>query len=384
MNQRIVFLVALTALAACERGGQSDKSADSGAAAASTSKVKVYNWIDYVAEDTLAKFDAAHPGFKVEYSTYDDMDVPDQAAATRASGYDLMFPGSRPYFADWVRNGYVTELDKSRLPNLKNIDSALLNDLRDIDPGNRFGVPYMWGTVGLGINVTKVREILGADAALDTWSLVFDPARAEKLAACGIGGLDDQTEIFTAMHVFQGRNPADAKVEQVQQAAAALEAVAPFFRKFDSGTYKEELAKGTLCVAIGFNGDMYLARDEHLAAGGKDEIRYFIPSEGAGRWVDVMTIPLNAPNPEGAYAFLNYMLEPAVAASISNHVSYATANAEAGNLVSLEVRDDPGIYPDPATARKLRASQTPRDAVAAHQQIMAWNRIRGLAGSTEK
>lgn len=336
--------------------------------------VHVYNWSDYIAPDTIADFEKTS-GIKVVYDVYDSNEVLEAKLLAGKSGYDLAFPTARPFIDRHIRAGLYQQLDKAQLGNYANLDKQILESLTDIDPDNAYAVPYMWGTTGIGINVKKVKEILGENASLDSWGLIFDPKNAEKLAACGISLMDDATEVFAAAHAYKGEPSDDFSKKGIAQATNTLTAVRAHIRYFHSSQYINDLANGDLCVAHGYSGDILQARDRAMEAKNGVEIAYFAPKEGAVVWTDVMVIPADAPNPKAAHAFINFLLEPKVIAEISNTVAYANANSAATNLVDEAVRNDPGIYPPEATRANFMVLKTPKDKEARNIN-RAWTRIK--------
>lgn len=245
-----------------------------------------------------------------------------------------------------------------------------MSALEDIDPGNRHLVPYLWGTSGLGIDLEKVRGALGDDADLDTWALLFDPDQAAKLASCGISLLDDPSEVFAAALVFLGKDPNRYEAADLESAAALIRAIYPHVRYIHSSQYISDLANGELCVAMGYSGDVAQAQARAEEAGKGVRIDYRLPREGAAVWTDVMAIPRDAPNPDAAHAFIDYILEPAVIAAISNAVYYANPNLEATPLLEEAVRADPGIYPSAEVMTRLFVIAEREDA-----EIRALNRL---------
>lgn len=308
------------------------------------SRVHIYNWSDYFASETLSGFQAK-TGIRPVLDVYDANEVLEAKLFAGGSGYDLVFPTARPFAARHIEAGLYRPLDTSKLPGLERLDPTIMRSLADIDPDNRHLVPYMWGTSGLGINVEKVRAALGEEADLDTWALVFDPAQAAKLAVCGIALLDDPTEVFTAALAYLGKDPNSLDTADLEAASELVRAIYPHIRYFHSSQYMSDLANGDLCVAMGYSGDIFQAQERAQEADRGVEIAYHLPREGAAIWTDVMAIPKDAPNPEAAHAFIAYLLEPEVIASISNAVFYANPNRAATELIDDEVRSDPTIYP---------------------------------------
>ncbi|MDI6526853.1 polyamine ABC transporter substrate-binding protein [Pseudomonas otitidis] len=322
--------------------------------------VRVYNWSDYIAPGTLENFQK-ETGIRVIYDVFDSNETLDGKLATGHSGYDVVVPTNH-FLAKQVRAGTYQKLDKSRLPNLAHLDPAVLERLASGDPGNEYSVPYLWGTNGIGLNVDKVRAILGNDAALDSWSLLFDPAVVKKLYACGVALLDTGDEVIPQMINYLGMSPHSHERADFDKATAALLQVRPSVTYFHSSKSIADLANGDICIAFGYSGDMLQAATRAREAGRQDEIRYVIPKEGTAMWADMLAIPRDAQHVEEAHAFINYLMRPDVIASISNYVSYANANKDATPLVDASVRDNPGVYPAPDVMAKLYvARERPRE-----------------------
>ncbi|WAF86149.1 polyamine ABC transporter substrate-binding protein [Metapseudomonas otitidis] len=322
--------------------------------------VRVYNWSDYIAPGTLENFQK-ETGIRVVYDVFDSNETLDGKLATGHSGYDVVVPTNH-FLAKQVRAGTYQKLDKSKLPNLAHLDPAVLERLASGDPGNEYSVPYLWGTNGIGLNVDKVRAILGNDAALDSWSLLFDPAVVKKLHACGVALLDTGDEVIPQMINYLGMSPHSHERADFDKATAALLQVRPSVTYFHSSKSIADLANGDICIAFGYSGDMLQAATRAREAGRQDDIRYVIPKEGTAMWADMLAIPRDAQHVEEAHAFINYLMRPDVIASISNYVSYANANKDATPLVDASVRDNPGVYPAPDVMAKLYvARERPRE-----------------------
>jgi putrescine transport system substrate-binding protein len=375
---RASLLASALLLAAC--GGSPEPAGDAAAPGAKPEAggdekvVYVYNWSDYVAEDTLANFEKA-TGIKVVYDVYDANEMLETKLMAGASGYDVVFPSARPFAQRHIVAGVYAPLDKSKLGNLGNLDPGLLAALEDVDPGNAHTVPYMWGTTGLGINVAKVKEALGEDVALDSWDLLFDPANAEKLAACGISVLDDEQEAFAAALIHAGRDPNGTGGDETQVVVDAYARIRPHIRYFNSSRYIDDLANGDVCLAMGYSGDVFMASDRAEEAENGMEIRYVIPKEGAVRWFDLIAIPKDAPHADNAHAFINYLLQPDVAAGITNYVAYANPNTAATPLVDPEISGDPAIYPPAEVMAKLVDPATLAPEVT-RERVRAWTTIK--------
>jgi putrescine transport system substrate-binding protein len=232
------------------------------------------------------------------------------------------------------------------------MDPQLMARVAMHDPDNAHGVIYMWGTNGIGYNQKMVTALM-PDAPLDSWRLVFDPAVASKIAKCGISVLDSPAEMMRAVLNYLGKDPNSQKPEDVQAAEATLLKIRPYIRNINSSEYIEALANGDLCVAVGYNGDVLQARDRARDANKGIDIKYVVPKEGSILWFDMLAIPKDAPHPEAAYAYLNYIMEPKVIADISNFKRYANANLASQPYVLDSVKDDPAIYPPPQLREKL-------------------------------
>jgi len=347
-----------------------------GAATAALAEEKVlhvYNWSDYIAPDTIENFQTA-TGIKVTYDVYDSNEVMEAKLLAGGSGYDVVFPTAQPFAERHTKAGLYRKLDKAKLPNYGNLDPNILKQLQKPDPGNEHVVPYMWGTSGIGYNIDKVKKLLGDDAPTDTWALIFDPAIASKLAGCGISVLDDDDAIGAAL-MYLGKDPNTTDPKDFDAAVELFRKVRPYIKYFHSSQYINDLANGDLCVAQGYSGDVLQARDRADEAENDVHVAYTVPKEGAILWVDVMAIPSDAPHPDNAYAFINYLLKPEVIAAISNEVAYANANKAATVLVDESVRNDPGIYPPEDVKQRLVTIGTLPDKVQ-REKVRAWTRIK--------
>jgi putrescine transport system substrate-binding protein len=354
---RVSSLFALAALAAATPAFAQDAGV-----------VNVYNWSDYIAEDTLANF-TAETGITVNYTMYTENEQLRSELLNKAGEIDIIVP-SGSFLEEYITAGLVQPIDKSRLANYGNLDPAILATAAVHDPENAHSIPYMSFTVGIGYNVAMVTERLGADQPADSWDLVFNPEIAAKLADCGILMLDSETEIMaTALH-YLGLDANSESEEDLAKATELMNSVRPHIRNFTSDTYIDALAAGEACVAVGYSGDIFIAKDS--AAEGT-EINYIIPKEGALTAFDLMAMPSDAPNVDNAYAFIDFILRPEVTAGITDYVFYASANAAATALVSEEVRTNPGIYPPAEIVAKAFAlkAHTPEYTEKLHRAWVA-------------
>ncbi|HEY0032738.1 MAG TPA: polyamine ABC transporter substrate-binding protein [Devosia sp.] len=309
--------------------------------------LNVYNWSDYIAEDTIANFEA-QTGIKVNYDVYDTNEIVDAKLLAGSSGYDIVVPSGN-FLERQIQAGLILELDKSKLTNLGNLDPAVMATAAGQDPENAHGVPYMINTIGYGYNVAKVTEVLGAEAPVDSWDLIFKPENAEKLASCGISLLDSPSEVVGIALNYLGLDPNSESEEDLAKAEELLTSIKPFIRYFNSSQYIDDLGNGETCVALGYSGDIFIAADAAAAASAGVQVQYVIPKEGAATLFDFLAIPADAPHPENAHKFINYILEPQVVAAITNFVFYANPNLKATEFVNEEVKTNPGIYPPAET-----------------------------------
>ncbi len=313
--------------------------------------VNVYNWAEYTAPDTIPGFQKA-TGIKIRYDVYDSNDTLQAKLLTGKSGYDVVVPSTH-YAARQIEGGLFQKLDRSKIPNWKYLDPALMELVASVDPGNQYLVPWGYGTNGLGYNITKVRELMGADAPLHSWDMLFKPENAAKLQGCGISILDEAAQVFPAVLHYMGKDPNSSEPKDYEAALALLKTIRPYVRQFSSSGYIDELAAGGLCMVYGYSGDVMIAAARAREAGKAYTIDYFIPDGGAPAWFDTMAIPKSAEHVDEAHAFINYIETPEVHAAITNTMFYPNANMEARKHVVKEVAENPMIYPPAEVARTL-------------------------------
>jgi putrescine transport system substrate-binding protein len=343
-------------------------------AAAEEKALAIYNWSDYIAPDTIAKFEA-ETGIKVTYDVYDSNEALEAKLLAGSSGYDIVVPSFSPFMIRQIKAGVYQKVDKAKLKNYGNLDKAILERAAKGDPGNEYAVPYLWGTTGIGFNVEKVKAALGPQAPVDSLALLFDPKNAAKLAPCGISLLDTPQEIFPAALAYLGKDPLSRDLKDIDAAAGVVQKIRPSIRKFHSSQYINDLANGDLCVAFGYSGDVIQARSRAEEAKNGVEIKYTIPKEGAMIWVDMMGIPKDAPHSGNAHLFIDYILRPEVIAAITNTVGYPNPNALATELVDEEIREDPSIYPPEEMREKLFFDE-PATGDFERRRTRAWTRVK--------
>ena len=312
--------------------------------------LNVYNWSDYIAEDTVKNFEAKY-GIKVNYDVFDSNEMVETKMLAGSSGYDIVVPSSQ-FMERQVKAGVFAKLDKALLPNLSNLDPLTVQQVAMYDPGNEHAVPYMWSTDGIGYNVDKVKQ-LAPDAPLDSWALIFDPKYAAKLKDCGISILDTASDMRSIVLLYLGKDPNSRSPDDLKLVEAQLMKIRPYVRKINSSQYIEDLANGDLCVAIGYNGDVLQARDRAFEAKNGINIAYVIPEEGSIVTIDTMVIPADAKHPKNAHLFMNYLMESEVAAANSNKVNYANGNAASEKFLNDSVKNDPAVYPTAEIKAKL-------------------------------
>ncbi len=321
------------------------------ASGAFAEEVRVYNWSDYIDEELLTKFEE-ETGIKLIYDVFDSNEVLETKMLAGSSGYDVVVP-TGSFLQRQIQAGAFQKLDASKLTNKGNIWDVIEARTAQYDPDNAYSVNYMWGTTGLGVNVGKVSEILGDDAPINSLDLVLNPENMEKLAECGVYFLDAPAEIIPATLKYIGEDPDSHDPDILKMAEPVLEAVRPYVRKFHSSEYINALANGDICVAFGWSGDILQARDRAAEAENGVEIAYNAPTEGALMWFDQLAIPADAPNPEGAHKFLDFILDAQNMAAASNYVYYANGNKASQEFLVEDVIGDTAIYPDEATLENL-------------------------------
>ena len=336
-------------------------------------QVNVYNWSDYIAEDQLKLFQK-DTGIKVNYTTYDSNEILEAKLRAGRSGYDVVVPTASPFFVRQLAAGLYRPLDKAKLKNWKNLDPEIMASLAKYDPGNAHAIPWMWGTTGIGYNIAEIRKRLH-DAPVDSLKMVFDPAVVAKFADCGVMMLDSATDVLPAALKYLGLDPDSKKTEDLVKAADVVKAVRPFIRKFHSSEYINALAGGDICLVLGYSGDIFQARDRAAKAKDKRDIAYAIPREGSMLWIDVAAIPKDDPNPDNALRFLDFMLEPKVAAASSELTGYANANTAATALLPKDISGNPLIYP-PADVRAKFYTITAGSADQTRERTRLWTLVK--------
>jgi putrescine transport system substrate-binding protein len=316
--------------------------------------VNVYNWSDYIDPSVIADFQKEY-GIKVNYDVFDSNEVLETRLLTGHSNYDIVVP-SGPFLAHQMQAGVFQKLNKALLTNWVDLDPAVMAKEAQYDPGNVYSVTYMWITSGPGYNVAKIKERM-PDAPVNSWAMLYDPAVVAKFADCGVSLLDAPTEVIPTVLIYLGKDPNSTSVEDLKAAEKALTAIRPYVRYVHSSRYIDDLANGETCLALGWSGDVKQAHDRAKDAGKGVDIGYNIPKEGAISNYDVMAIPADAPHPNNAHLFMNFLMQPEVAAKSTNLIKYANGDTPT-NAINEAVRNDPGVYPPPDVMAKLHPEPT--------------------------
>jgi putrescine transport system substrate-binding protein len=349
-------------LASC---GPSDKTAaDASAPAASADAatpsaageeekvLNIYNWSDYLAEDTIPNFEK-ETGIKVRYDIFDSNEILHAKMIAKNTGYDIVVPSSN-WGAMQMAGGLLQKLDKTKLTNWGNLDEAVLAQMAQLDPGNQYLVDWLWSYTTVGINVDKVKTALG-DMPMpeNTWDLVFDPKYTSKLKSCGISILDAPSEVYPIALRYVGKPEFSNNADDYKLATDMLMKVRPDIKRFNSGGQIEDLASGNICVALGWAGDFNLARKRSIENKSAQNIEALITKMGGYMFMDTMAIPADAKHPDNAHKFINYILQGKVHAGLTNAVTYANPNKAATEFVDPEIKDNKTIYLPEADVKNL-------------------------------
>jgi putrescine transport system substrate-binding protein len=352
--------------------GGAAQATGAGARADAEKVLNVYNWSDYIAPELIPQFEKEY-GIKVNYDVFDSNEVLETRLLTGHTNYDVVVP-SAAFLERQIKAGVYQKLDKTRLPNLKNMDSEVAGGVAQYDSGNEYSVDYMWITSGVGYNVAKIKERM-PDAPVSSWRMLYDPAVVSRFKDCGVSILDAPSEVVGTVLLFLGKDANSQSPEDLDAAMKVLMSVRPYIRYVHSSRYIDDLANGETCLAQGWSGDVKQARDRAREAGKGIELAYSIPAEGAMRNFDTLAVPADAPHPGNAYLFIDYLLRPEVAARNSNFLKYATGDAAAYPLLDAAVKNDPGVYPPPAVLAKL-VPERAKSQQFTRLLIRAWTRFK--------
>jgi putrescine transport system substrate-binding protein len=357
-------------LAAC--GSKPDASTAAAAPVVEDKVLNVYNWSDYIEASVIEGF-TKETGIKVQYDVFDSNEMLETKLLAGNTGYDIVVP-SASFLNRQLQAGVHQKLDKSQLPNLKNIDPSIAQRIEAFDKGNEHSVNYMWGTSGVGYNTKKIAERM-KDAPVDSFAMFYDPKVVSKFADCGVTILDAPSEVIGTVLIYLGKDANSEKPEDLAAAEAVLKAVRPYIKNFHSSAYIEQLANGEICLALGWSGDVLQAKTRAGEANNGVEVDYRIPKEGAVMFFDQLAIPKDAKHPKNAHLFIDYLLRPEVAAKNSSYISFANANAASTALIDKSVTDNPNVYP-PADLMAKLVPDMPESAEFSRALNRSWTTVK--------
>lgn len=341
------------------------------AAPSDEKSVNIYFWYDYVPASVIAGFER-ETGIKVVYDTFESTEMLTTKVLSGKTGYDVVMPTASAT-GRLITAGALRKLDAGKLPNSKDLNPDILRFLAAQDPGNAYALPYVYGTTGIMYNPARISERM-PDAPTNSLDILFKPEIASRFQDCGIAIADSPEGIMSIALRYLGLDPFSTDADEIKKAEALLLAVKPYVRHFKTGAIINEMAAGDLCLALGWSGDAFIAADRAREAKAGVEVRYAIPREGTEIYFDVMTIPADAPHPEAAHAFVNYLLTPRVIAEITNNYSYPNGSTAATGYVDERIRTNPNIYPPQETTATLFAA-APRDPASLRLVTRAWTKF---------
>lgn len=360
MRHLATLAASMIALSACVLTGSAQAGEDK--------TVNIYFWYDYVPADTIAQFEK-QTGIKVVYDTFDAVEMLTTKALTGGFGYDLIMPGAS-IVGQYIKAGAIQKLDKAQIPNAGGLNPDIMAFLARQDPGNAYAVPYAYGTTGIIYNKARIAERM-KDAPLNSLDMIFKPQVAQKFQDCGIAMVDSPEGVMSIALNYLGFNPFSTDESEIRKAADLLTAIKPYIRHFKSGAIMSEMAAGDLCLALGWSGDAIGAATKAVDAKSGADIGYSIPKEGTEIFFDVITIPVDAPHPENAEAFMDFLMKPEIAARFTNATLYPNAVEAAAPMIDKTVRDNPDIYLSQETMKHLFAAQ-PRDQKSLRLVTRLW------------
>ncbi len=352
--------LAVAALGACSGGKRPER------------VLHIYNWADYIGKDTIAEFER-RTGIHVVYDTYDSDETLEAKMMAGDSGYDVVTT-STDYFSRQIKAGIYLPLDRARLPNWKNLDPEILAVEAVADPGNRHGVPFLRHVNGFAYNIAKVKARM-ADAPVDSLDMIFKPAVIAHFADCGVTFLDSAEDVLQLALNYLHLDPNTTSAADYKRAEELIMSVRPFIRTFDSTEYMNGLASEEFCISMSWSADYSNIRSRARSAGVDVPLAFTVPREGANASFDALLVPADAPHPDAAYEFLNYMLDPQVIAQVTNDIHYANDNLAANRYVHPDILNDPNVYPTPAMKARLYYSAEVSPALE-RIRTRTWTRIK--------
>jgi putrescine transport system substrate-binding protein len=341
-------------------------------AARAEGTLAIYTWADYLGAKTIETYQT-ETGTKVTVDLFDSNEILETKLLTGGSGYDVVFPAASNAERQ-AKAGAIAAIDPAKLKNYGNLNPALLDALDKVPGGRALGVPYTWGTIGVAWNKAKIKERLGTDA-IDSLDVIFKPENAEKLKDCGVTLLDSPFEVIAVTLNYLGLDPYSSNPDDLAKAEETLKSIGSSIRYFHNQKPSNDLPAGDVCISLVYSGDAGLAQARAAENKNGVEIGYAVPKEGTMLWVDLMAIPADAPNPDEAYRFIDFMLKPEIAADVTNTVFFANANKAADQFVNPDILSDPGIYPPADVIAKLFADRS-LDAKQTRDRTRLWTRIK--------
>lgn len=317
-----------------------------------TKTLSIYNWSEYIAEDTIRNFEK-ETGIKVRYDTFDQEEVLQARLLMGNTGYDLVVIGTE-YGKGLIEAGIFQKLDRSKLSNWQNLDASVLEKMARVDPGNQYLVDWLWGFTTVGVNTTRLKAALGdLKWPENPWQLLFDPQYASRAKSCGISIVDTPTAIIPQALMYMGKSPYSTQTGDYAEIAPMLRSIRPYVSQFSGASYIDRMANGSLCLVVGYSGDINMARNRAVQAKRNEPIEALIPPRGATLFFDSLAIPRDAKEVDAAHQFINYILRPQVHASLTNKLNYANPNAAAMRYVNPEIASNKTVFPDAQTLRTM-------------------------------
>ncbi len=335
--------------------------------------VNFYNWYDFIAPEAPKDFEK-ETGTPMLLDTFDSADVMQSKLMVGRSGYDVAVV-TNSALPNLIKAGVLKELDNSQLSNRSNLDPDILAKVAQNDPGNRYSIPYLWGTTGIGYDVDQVTKIFGDETPADSWDLIFKEENIKKLSQCGVAMLDSPSEIIPITLHYLGLPPDSTNPADYEKAEALLLKIRPYITYFDSSRFITDLANGNICAVVAWSGGVYDAKTSAERAKNGRQLAYRIPREGSSVWIENLVLLKDAPHPEQGMQFINYMLRPEVIAKSTNYLSYPNGNKTALAFVNENLRNNPDIYPPAATLATLFPSQ-PLPLKIERVRTRVWSKVK--------
>lgn len=314
-------------------------------------ELNIYSWSNAIHSRLIDEF-TAETGIKVNVDPYESGDLMEVKMLTGDSGYDLVFVTASPYLERQAKLGVYQPVDRSKLKNYDLLNSDIMRNLAVADPGNKYSIPFIWGTTGFGVNKTRVLKLF-PDAPLDSFAMFFDPEVVSKISPCGVVLIDSPIEVFPAVLSYLGLDPNSSNLDDLQKATEVLMKIKPYISKFQPVVTPRELVSGEACLVQGWSGDVVHAENIIANSGSKEVVEYYIAKEGGFIWIDTMAIPADASNPELAYKFIDFILRPENIAQVTNEFMAANAVPDSKPYLDQDVRDNTSIYPSLETIERL-------------------------------